>query len=104
MNEGYCLKLTYYDEPDEILFFRNPENALKYVKDKIMEDVNKHIQLFAHSIDYYNNLPLDELFEIVDNQAERLMFFKVSPDEYSIIEIKFEDFPDQPSLFKRFIY
>jgi hypothetical protein len=103
MNNGYCLKLSYYDEPDEILFFRDPANAQKYVRDKIMKDVIKHIELFAHNIDYYQDLPLNELFEIVDNQAERLMFFKVSPDEYSIIEIKYEDFPDTTSLLKRLI-
>lgn len=103
MNNGYCLKLIYYDEPDDILFFRDPENAKKYVRDKIIEDVTKHNQCFAHSVDYYKGLPLDELFEIVECQSERLMFFRMSPYEYTILEIVYQDFQDPPSLFKRII-
>lgn len=103
MDNGYCLIMNNYDEDTTILFFRDPENARKHIRKMLIEDINNNHQYFKHDIDYYSDIDLDELFEIVDNYSDLYLFFKVSPNDFSIVEIRFEDFDDPPGFLKRLI-
>lgn len=99
---GYCLIMETYDENADILFFRKIENAYAHIKSLLLEDINTNQEYFPHDLNYYNNLTIERLFELIDIKSEHVMFVRSSPNNFDIQCILYKDEP-QISYFQKLL-